>query len=685
MDKFPTEKIRNIILVSHSGSGKTSLVEAILFNAKMTTRLGKIAEGNAVSDFNPDEIERKISINSKALHAIWKNTKINLLDTPGYADFVGEVLGPLRAADCAILLIDAVHGIEVGTERVWQFLEDRNFPRIIFINKLDKENSSFENTLSTIHERFGRQCAALQYPLGSEASFKGAINILLKDELAKLEGPDKAKAEKLREELLENVVETDDALTEKYLEGKELSADEITKALKAACMNAKINPIFCGSALQNISIQPLLDAIVDLLPSPVERPAMGGIHPKTKEPQKRNSNDNEPFSAFIFKNVWDPYVGQLTLFRVFSGTLDSNAAFYNSTRDLKERIGQIYILQGKEQIPIQKVGAGDIAAVAKLKDTHTNDTICDEKNPILFESTLFPEPAISSSVKPKSRQDEEKIMGALNRISAEDLTFKFGRDPQTKELIISGIGDLHLDVTIDRMKKRFGVEVEIGTPKVPYKETITRKVQVQGKYKRQSGGRGQYGDCWLELEPLPHGKNYEFVNKIVGGAIPRQYIPSIEKGVKEAMQSGILAGYPVVDVKVTVYNGSFHEVDSSDMAFQIAGSMAFKKGQEETHPVLLEPIMDVEVIVPDEYLGQITGDINSRRGRIMGIESRGKQQYIKATVPLAEMFKYATELRSMTGGRGFYSMKFSHYEEVPAKVSQIIISQSKKATEEVHK
>ena len=685
MEKFPTENIRNVILVSHSGSGKTSLIEALLFDAKMTTRLGKISEGNTLSDFNSDEIERKISISSKVLHAIWKNTKINFLDTPGYADFIGEVLASLRAGDSAILLVDAVQGIEVGTERVWRFLEEKTLPRFIFINKLDKENSSFENTLSAIRDSFGRKCVAMQYPLGEEASFKGTADILSKDEISKLPEADKAKAEKLREELLEDIVETDDALTEKYLEGKELSVDEIKKALKVACANAKIIPIFCGSALQDISIQPLLDAIVDLLPSPAELPAIEGTNPKTEEPQERKPSDNEPFSAFVFKNVWDPYVGQLTLFRLFSGTLDSNTSFYNLTKDSKERIGQLYILQGKEQIPIQKVGAGEIVAVAKLKDTHTNDTICDEKNPILFEPIVFPEPAISSSVKPKSRQDEEKIMGALNRVSAEDLTFKFGRDPQTKELIISGIGDLHLDVIIDRMKKRFGVEVEIGTPKVPYKETIKKKIQVQGKYKRQSGGRGQYGDCWLELEPLPHGKDYEFVDKIVGGAIPRQYIPSVEKGVKEAMHAGVLAGYPVVDVKVTVYDGSFHEVDSSDMAFQIAGSMAFKKGQEEANPVLLEPIMDVEAIVPDEYLGQITGDINSRRGRIMGIESRGRQQYIKANIPLAEMFKYATELRSMTGGRGSYSMRFSHYEEVPAKISQVIISQSKKATEEVHK
>jgi elongation factor G len=684
MERYPTQNIRNIIFVSHSGSGKTSLIESILFNAKMTNRLGKVAEGNTQSDYNSDEIDRKISISSKLLHAVWKNTRVHLLDTPGYADFVGEVLAPLRAADAAVLIIEAVHGIEVGTERVWEFLEARNLPRLIFINKLDKENSSFENTLNSIRERFGRQCVALEYPIGEQASFKAAASILSNDEITKLAEPDRSKAEKLREELLDAVVETDDTLTERYLEGKELSAEEITKALKSACVNGKIIPVFFGSAIQNIAVAPLLDAIVDLLPSPAERPPAEGVHPKTKEPQERNPSDTEPFSAFIYKDLFDPYVGHLTLFRVFSGTIDSNTGFYNSTRDLKERIGQLYVLQGKEQVPVQKAGAGDIVAVAKLKDSHTNDTICDEKQAILFEAAIFPEPAISSSVKPKTRQDEEKIMGALSRLAAEDPTFKISRDEQTHELVVSGMGDLHLDVMIDRMRKRFGVDVEVGTPKVPYKETIKKSVKVQGKFKRQSGGRGQYGDCWLELEPLPHGKQFEFVDKIVGGAIPRQYIPSVEKGVREAMIKGFLAGYPVVDVRVTVYDGTFHEVDSSDMAFQIAGSMAFKSGQEQANPVLLEPIMSVEIIVPNDYLGQITGDINSRRGRIMGIEGRAKQEYVKAIIPLAEMFKYATELRSMTGGRGSYSMKFDHYDEVPAKITQTIVSQTKKPAEEAH-
>ncbi|MFA5164641.1 MAG: elongation factor G [Candidatus Omnitrophota bacterium] len=669
MERYPVENIRNIIFVSHSGSGKTSLVEALLYDAKMTTRLGKISEGNTHSDYNSDEIERKISISSKFLHLIWKNTRVHILDTPGYADFVGDVISPMRAADAAVLLVEAVHGIEVGTERVWEFLEQRGLPRIIFINKLDKENANFENTLNMIRERFGRQCVALNSPVGEQQSLKSVESVL-------------AKGGKLKEDLLDAVVETDDTLTEKYLEGKELSADEITKALKSACVSGKIIPVFCGSAVQNIGVQELLDGITGLLPSPADRPAVEGINPKTKEAVTRKPSESEPFSAFIFKDIFDPYVGHLTLFRVYSGSVESNTGFYNSSRDLKERIGQIYILQGKEQVPVQKAGAGDIAAVAKLKDTHNNDTVCDEKNPVVFEPTAYPEPCISSSVKPKTRQDEEKIMGTLTRLASEDPTFRISRDEQTHELVISGMGDLHLDVMLDRMKKRFGVDVEVGVPKVPYKETIKKAVKIQGKFKRQSGGRGQYGDCWLELEPLPHGQQFEFVDKVVGGAIPRQFIPSVEKGVKEAMTKGFLAGYPVVDVRVTVFDGSFHEVDSSDMAFQIAGSMAFKNGQEQASPVLLEPIMSVEIIVPNDYLGQITGDINSRRGRIMGIEGRGKQEYVKASIPLSEMFKYATELRSMTGGRGSYSMKFDHYEEVPAKITQIIVANMKKAAEE---
>jgi len=681
LENYNVSDIRNVIVVAHSGAGKTSLIEALLFNAGATTRLGSVASGTSICDYNPDEIERKITINGKFLNLVWNNKKVNLVDTPGYADFIGDLIGALRAVDASIVIVDAVGGVEVGTERVWEFLEKHNLPRIIFINKLDKENANFFETVNSIQEIFGKTCVPFQFPIGKETNFKGARDLLTQSNFDQLDENEKKYALSLREQLIEKIAETDDNLLEKYLEGETLSLEALKKALRQGVISNRIIPIFLGSATNNLSIGPVLDAIDEYFPSPFDRGQIKGVIPNSDKEEVRKPQVDSPFSALVFKTISDPYVGQLTLFRIFSGSLNSDSGFFNSSKRSKERIGQLYILQGKNQIPIKNAIAGDIVAVAKLKDTTTGDTLCDEKNPILYETIKFLEPILSESVKPKSRQDEEKISSALQRLASEDPTFKIGRDPQTKELIISGMGDLHLEVMVSRLKSKYSVDVEIGVPKVPYKETIQKKAQVQGKYKRQSGGRGQYGDCWLELEPLPRGEDYEFVDKIVGGAIPRNYIPSVEKGAREAMQEGVLAGYPVVDVKVTVYDGSFHPVDSSDLAFHIAGSMAFKKGQQEASPVLLEPIMDVEVIIPEEYMGAITGDLNSRRGRIMGMEQRSKMQVIKANVPLAEMLKYATELRSMTGGRGMYSMKFSRYEEVPQKIAQTVISQSKKSEE----
>lgn len=673
-----SETTRNVILVAHSGVGKTSLVEAILFDSGATNRLGKVDQGNTIGDYNPDEIERKISINSKFLYTNWRNYRLNLLDTPGYADFVGEVLGPLCAADSALLIVCAVNGIEVGTQRVWNWLEERNLPCIIFVNKLDKENSDFDKIVTSIRKIFGNKCAPLQYPIGKTVNFKGSVNLLNNEELSKLSPQEKESSQRWVQSLMDSVAESDDRLMEKYLEGKELSPEEIRGALRKSVISRQIVPILCGSALQDLSVKQLLDAIVDYLPSPLDIKEISGKKPHSDEVIKRPITSDAPFSAFVFKTISDPYVGQLTIFRVFSGKLRAEGSFYNVTRSSKERIGQLLVLQGKEQRPISEVKCGDIAAIAKLKDTQTGDTICDEKSPIVFPPIPFPEPAISFSVKPHSRQDEEKISTALAKLASEDPTFKVSRDPQTKEMIISGMGDLHLDIMIGRLKKRFNVGVDVGTPKVAYKETVTKKVQVQGKYKRQSGGRGQYGDCWIEVESLPRGEGFLFVDKVVGGAIPRQYIPSVEKGVRDAMQLGILAGFPVTDLKVTLYDGSFHTVDSSDMAFQIAGSMAFKKAQETAGPVLLEPIMTVEVVIPEEFMGSVTGDLNSRRGRILGMDSQGRTQTVKASVPLVEMLKYATELRSFTGGRGSYTMRFSHYEEVPNKLTVSIIAQNKK-------
>lgn len=682
MAKVEPDKIRSIAVVSHSGAGKTSLIDAMLYAAGANTRLGKVNEGTSLCDYNADEIERKITINSKVLHINWKDARIYLLDTPGYADFIGEVVASLVACDSGLVLIDAASGVEVGTERVWELLNQRNLARAIFVNKLDKENADFFTTLSEIKKRLGKQCLSLQIPVGKEAAFKEVVNLLNSEELGKLNEPDKAKAQELRKELIEAIAEADDALLEKYLEGEELDPKVLYQTLRSAVLSNKIVPVFCGAATQEVGVKDVLAGIADLLSSPKDRTKIEGEDPKSKQPKEIQVDANGSFYAQVFKTILDPYVGQLTLFKVFSGSLAANAGFYNSTKGIKERFGQLYLLQGKEQQSVDSVSCGDIAAVAKLKDTTTGDTLCNEKDQLIFAPLVFPEPAISSSVKPKSRSDEEKISGALSKLTNEDPTFKVSRDQVTKELIISGIGDLHLDVMVNRLKKKFEVEVELGVPKVAYKETITKSSKAQGKYKKQSGGRGQYGDVWLEVAPSTSGENFEFVDKIFGGAVPKNYIPSVEKGVKQAMAEGVIAGYPLVNIKVTIFDGSFHPVDSSDIAFQIAGAMALRKCTQEARPVLLEPIMDVEVLVPEEYMGQISADLSSRRGRILGMDVRSNMQVIKVQVPLAEMFKYATDLRSMTQGRGSYTMKFSRYDQVPQKISATIVDKAKKEKEQ---
>lgn len=635
---------RNFILLGHAQSGKTTLAENLLYFCKATTRKGTVAEGTTVSDYNFNEIERKSSINSSLLFCDYKGTRIQIIDTPGYADFFGEVVSGVRAVDNAIIVVDATAGVEVGTERAWQLLEESNLPCLIFINKLDKEGADVNKALLDIKNRLSKKATMID----------------------SLDSPD----------LVEVIVESDDKLLEKYLEGAKLSGDELTEGLRQAVIKRKVFPVLAGSALTDKGVSGILEAIVQYLSNPLERPKTEGRDPLDPDVKKEILfKQDGPFLAFVFKSISDPYVGQLTLLRVFSGALLSNSGFYNINKKSKERIGQIYILQGKEQRPIEVASCGDIVAIAKLKETVTSDSLCNEKSEVLFDPIVFPEPAISASVKPKSRQDEEKISGALTKLASEDPTFKITRDQQTKELIISGLGDLHLDVMVGRMKKRFNVEVELGTPKVSYKETITKTAKVQGKYKRQSGGRGQYGDVWIEIEPLERGKGFEFVDKIFGGAIPKNYIPAAEKGIVQACTEGAIAGYPIVDICVTLYDGSYHEVDSSDIAFHIAGAMALRKAVLEASPVLLEPIMDVEVVIPEEYLGAIPGDLNSRRGRIMGMEAKAKSQVVKAKVPLAEMFKYANDLRSLTGGRGMYTMRFSHYEEIPQKIASTIISQ----------
>jgi len=634
---------RNFILLGHAQSGKTSLAESLLYFCKATARKGTIADGTTVSDYSFDEIERKSSISSSLLYCDYKDSRIQIIDTPGYADFLGEVISSLRAVDSAIIVVDITSGVEVGTERAWQFLEETNLPCIIFINKLDKEDQDVKKALSDIQSGLSKRAMMIE----------------------SLYTPD----------LIEAIAESDDRLLEKYLEGSQLSQEELASGLRQAVIKRKVFPVLAGSALMDKGIPQILEAIVKYLPSPQERMRLEGINPlKPEEKKEVVFKEDAPFSAFVFKSISDPYVGQLSLIRIFSGSLLPNTGFFNVNKKTKERIGTFYILQGKEQRIVESASCGDIVAIAKLKETVTSDSLADEKNQVLFEPVVFPEPAISASVKPKSRQDEDKISGALQKLVAEDPTFKSAHDPQTKELIVSGLGDLHLAVMIGRMKKRFNVEVELGTPKVSYKETITKSTKVQGKYKRQSGGRGQYGDVWIEVQPLERSKGLEFVDKVFGGAIPRNFIPSVEKGVTQACSEGAVAGYPIVDLRVTLYDGSYHEVDSSDMAFQIAGAMALRKAVLEAVPVLLEPIMDVEVFIPEEYLGAISGDLNSRRGRIMGMDVKGRSQIVKAQVPLAEMFTYANDLRSLTGGRGSYTMRLAHYEEVPHKIVLNIIS-----------
>jgi len=635
---------RNFILLGHAQSGKTTLAESMLYFSKATSRKGSVTEGTTVSDYGFDEIERKSSINSGFLFCDYKGARIQMIDAPGYADFFGEVISGIQAVDSGLIVIDASSGVEVGTERAWAVLEEANLPCMFFINKTDKGDADVEGIIADLKARFSKSCLIIE----------------------SLEDPD----------LVEAIAENDDHLLIKYLEAVKLSQEELKNGLKTAVIKRKLFPVLSGSALADKGIQDLLEDIVQYLPSPLERTAVAAALPaKPEEKEEIEFKQDGPLAAFVFKTISDPYVGQLSLLRVYSGTLLPNTGFYNVSKRTKERIGPIYALQGKEQRVMDSASCGDIVAIAKLKDTTTSDSIADEKAQVLFDPIVFPDPAISASVKPKSRADEDKISNALQKLASEDPTFKTTHDPQSKELIISGLGDLHLSVMVGRIKKRFNVEVELGTPKVSYKETITKSARVQGKFKRQSGGRGQYGDVWIEVLPLERGKGLEFVDKIFGGAIPRNFIPSAEKGIVHACAEGAVAGYPIVDICVKLVDGSYHDVDSSDMAFQIAGAMALRKAMLEAGPVLLEPIMDIEVAIPEDYLGAISGDINSRRGHMVGMEVKGKSQVVKATVPLSEMFTYANDLRSMTGGRGTYTMRFSHYAEVPFKIASAIINQ----------
>ncbi len=693
MKKYTSENIRNVALISHGGAGKTSLTEALLFTSGAVNRLGKIESGNTTTDFDPDEIKKQVTINVGLAPLEWGGVKINLLDTPGYFDFIGDVLGALRVADSVVTVVCAVSGVEVGTEKVWGYADDFKLPRFVAINKLDRENADYEGTLEQLRNHFGLNVAPLQMPIGKEVDFKGVVDlvrqkaILFSDDGMKVTEEDipenlSAQARDLREKLIEAVAEADDTLLEKYLEGETLSDEEVNNGLRQGVLEGKIIPVLCCAATKNFGTQPLLDLIKSYLPSPLDQEELKGYLPGSDEEVVRKLSPEEPISAFVFKTLADPYVGRINFFRVYSGKVLPDSQLYNSTKDITERFGQVFSMRGKNQVTMEEVVTGDIACVAKLQETATGDTLCDSSAPIVFPALNFPEPVISFAVEPKTKGDEDKVSSGLARFLEEDPTFQLERRAETKQTVISGLGELHLDIIVSRLSQKFGVDVELSTPKVPYKETIKGQTKVEGKHKKQSGGRGQFGHVYLELEPAETGQGLVFENKIFGGSVPRQYVPAVEKGVTEAMEEGVVAGYPVVDVVVRLVDGSYHTVDSSEIAFKIAAAQAFKKGMEQAGAVLLEPIMDIEVVVPETFMGDIMGDLNSKRGRIQGMEPEDGLQKIRAQVPMAEMFKYSIDLRSMTQGRGFFTMNFSHYEEVPHQVAEQIIAAEKAAKEE---
>ena len=691
MKDFKIEQIRNIGVVGHGGVGKTSLVEAMLYSGKITTRLGKVADGTSTSDYTDDEIERKISIGSSLLHLEWKNHKINVVDMPGYQDFIGEVVGGLRVTETALILLSAQSGVEVGTEQVWNIAENYKLARMLFVNRMEKEHANFEKALKEAKEAFGQKVVAIQIPMGEGLNFKGLIDLIKMKALyfdpdgkykedkipAELEG----KAKESQEKLMEAVAETDDTLLEKFFEKGELTTEEIIDGLRKGIIAWKIFPLTCGSALENTGITSLLDSVVAYLPSPSDFVQISGKVPDTGKEKLVKISADAPLCAFSFKTVSEPHVGELSFFKVYAGKLQSGVDVYNSTREVSERIGQIYALNGRERREIGIVNAGDIAAIVKLKNTKTGDTFCEKKDPVVLPPVNFPKPVINMGIRPKNRGDEEKLANGFAKLREEDPTFIMEVDPDIRQTIIYGQGELHLDVMIDRLKRRFGVDAELEKPRIPYRETINTKSEAQGKYKRQSGGRGQYGDVWLRLEPLPRSTGFEFVDDIVGGAVPSKYIPAVEKGVVETMAEGFLAGYKVVDCKVTIYDGSYHEVDSSDMAFKIAGSLGFKNAAIKAKPVLLEPIYNLEVIVPEEFMGDVMGDLSSKRGKILGMDREGNFQKIKASAPLAELYKYSTSLRSMTQGRGLHRREFSHYEEVPREIADKLIKEAQQEKE----
>lgn len=689
MKKYEADRIRNIALLGHGGSGKTSITEAALFSTKITTRMGKTEDGNTVSDFDKEEIARRISISTSVIPIEWNGYKINFLDTPGYFDFIGEVQSAIKVAGGMIIAVDATSGIEVGTEKAWAYAMDKKIPTFIFVNKMDRENADFQKVLNDLREMFGKKIAPFQIPMIDNGNFIGNVNIakMIAREYNGKECVDKPvpqhlveEANSIRELLLESVAESDEDLMEKYFAGEEFTEEEIQNGLRKGIIAGDIVPVICGCAVKNIGLRTLMSMIVDYSPSPVDMPPKKGKNPDNDKEEERSFEAGQPFSAQVFKTIVDPYVGKISLLKIISGKLTSDMEVLNANKDEKERLGNPFLLRGKTQIEVQEVMAGDIAAVAKLQHTSTGDTLCDVNAPIVYSGIEFIDPQLYLAVEPKAKGDEEKISSGLNKLVEEDPSFAYERNQETKQTVIKGQGELHIKVITSKLKNKFGTEVELSDVIVPYRETIRGKSDVQGKHKKQSGGHGQYGDVKMKFEPSE--QEFEFAEQIFGGSVPKAYIPAVEKGLRECLDSGPLAGYPVVNIKAILYDGSYHDVDSSEMAFKIAASLAFKKGIELAKPVLLEPIVVVKVLVPEDYMGDIMGDLNKRRGRIIGMEPQDSgEQMVIAEVPQSEMFKYAIDLRSMTQARGSFTMEFVRYEEVPQSISEKVVEAAKAAKE----
>ncbi|MBM4125287.1 MAG: elongation factor G [Nitrospira sp.] len=692
-----TDTIRNLAVVSYTGAGKTTLAEALLYTAGVVPAMGSVAAGSTVSDFEPEEAHRKISVSASVLHFEWKGITFNLIDTPGALSFLGEARAALRAVDGVVLVLGASAGVRAELEKIWSAVNEWDLPCVLFVNELDKERTALEPVLRECEKALECKGLPIAMPIGAESNLEGGVDLVGGGAYRVAQGNAKVQevaipaewagaSAEARKKLAEGVAETDDRLVEKYLAEGELTAEEIVQGLKAGTAARKFLPVLCGAAVKRIGASLLLDALAAYCPSPVERASrrpLTGTHPQSGESVTRRPEPSEPFSGYVFKTVIDPFMGHMSYVRVLSGTLAADASFYNSSRMVKEKGGHLFVMLGKKYTQVPSLSAGEIGAIGKLKDTRTGDTLCDEHHPILYPRLQPARPVLSFALEPKSKADIEKVSLGLHKLVEEDPTLEFVRNPETKEMILSGMGQLHVDVAFEKLHRKYGVEVNIHTPKVPYKETIRKMAQAQGKYKKQTGGHGQFGDCWLQLDPLPRGKGFEFENKIVGGAIPRHFIPAVEKGVVEAMHEGILAGCPVVDVRASVYDGSYHTVDSSEMSFKIAASMGFKKAMESAQPILLEPIMTVEVTTPDDAVGAVIGDLNARRGRILGVMAKGTVETIQALVPLAEMLKYTPTMNSITGGRGSYAMEFHAYEEVPRDLATKIVEEHKAAKQAV--